>query len=148
MKAQKNLGKSQNAKGTKSLNTKELLLIIGLTVVLSMVISIATLSLTGNAVSVWDDSIGGFPAKEPAQPEPKTVQEQAADLFVNAELLDAYSGGSSTCYKRCKDVKKQCLLALNSIQQQNTKLWPCTKVASMNGQDKYLTCLCGGELNE
>lgn len=125
------------------MKNNELFLVIGLTVLLSVVVSLATLKITGNAVVAWDDSIGGFPSKTSTttQPAKFSTEQTVVNLFKNAEIRDGIS--TTSCQKRCQDAKLQCAVALFSDNLNGAQLISCGDKSKQHDNRQYkITCVC------
>ena len=141
------------------MDNKELILIIGLTVLLSVAVTLTTAQLTGNAVVAWDDSIGGYPSSgystsqasvTPVAPVPaKTVTEikytvdksGLVDLLKNADILDGAS--TTSCQSRCSAAKENCVLALFSDTNNGARLISCGDKSKPQDNRQYkISCVC------
>ncbi len=144
------------------MNNKELFLIIGLTIILSVVVTITTGNITGATVVGWDDSIGGYPASgysaaskaTPSSSEPQQTAKTTAkevryivdksglvDLLKNAEMVDGAS--TTSCQKRCTDRKKDCVMALFSDSNNGAQLISCSDKSKQHDNRQYkVSCAC------
>ena len=143
------------AKEKSSIDVKQLLLIIGLTVVLSVAASLATVSLTGNTVYAWDDAVGGYVT---GNPTPETIdavvsnvaanvvlsndatKQLVADMFNSAYVVSGKSG-EWNCNTRCSDSGMQCVSAMYAPENEKPYLVGCNDIQG-TGIYSLLSCVC------
>jgi hypothetical protein len=121
------------------MKTNETFLVVGLTVVLAVVVSLATLGITGHVVYTAAEG-GGF-WTGPVPPVEKTQTQVFADMLSGATIAGAFG---ESCKSKCEGLGQQCVLALYSYQD-NTELTDCFRdqnqgISFQSGNK--LTCMC------
>lgn len=147
-------------KNRGSVSSKQLFLLMGLTIVLSVAVSLATISFTGDTVYAWNDIAGGFITGDS---QTQTVQESAeaqqtnqvltaqqlsnietkqliADMF-NSAFVTSGKTGDWTCDDRCVDSNKECAVAVYAPQNENPYLIGCSD-KKVSSKFSTLSCVC------